>query len=289
MISFSFEALGTKWAVSIDAESFPEQDQRSLTEEIAAFERRFSRFLPESESNQFRAASPGTFEVSGDFLALLSAADHIRCLTRGAYDPAVGGLLERAGYDASYRFSPDGAADEYEIPRWFLEGGQLRLDAPIVFDFGGIGKGYSIDLAARLLRSLGYEHFLINGGGDIFGTEKRDGTPFRVALEWPGTLGTAFGVVPVSSRGIAVSDRLRRRWGDWHHIVHSKTKRPIETIIGCAAIAPCAFLADQMTSALFLSDSSLFEAIACELSAEWIVFFSDGSVRVSEGWEGELF
>lgn len=290
METFSFSALGTQWNILIDEASFPQDDQETIVEVVASFERRFSRFIPTSEVNQFRDADAGAYGISREFALLLTRAESLRSLTGGVYDPAVGGLLERTGYDRAYRLQSDeNAIAEYQLPTWSLAHDQLTLSGNTVFDFGGIGKGYCIDLVSTILQKMGYEFFLVEGGGDMYGTAKKDGSPYRIALEWPGQPEMAFGVVSLRHQGIAVSDSAKRRWGGWHHIVDPQKKKPIESIIGATAVAPTAFAADCMTSGLFLAEPARYPALALEFGAQFVVFRENGTVEASPDWVGELF
>jgi thiamine biosynthesis lipoprotein ApbE len=88
---------------------------------------------------------------------------------------------------------------------------------------------------------------------------------------------------------LAVSDSFRRRWGDWHHIVDPQAREAVRTVVGCAAVAPCAWDADCMTSGLFLSRPEGYADLTARFQASYLVFFADGTVRVSENWNGELF
>lgn len=289
MENFSFKALGTEWSVLIDGRKFSVADQRALAEHIGKFEKRFSRFLPDTEVNQFRSVQKGDYQISKEFAYLLATADRLRILTGGIYDPAMAELLEQAGYDKNYRLVPDEKVDHFVLPHWSLNGSTLSLAGGTVFDLGGIGKGYAIDVAARFLCDRGYQYFLVEAGGDMFGTEKADGSPYVIALEWPGKPDTAFGTIVLKNMGLAASDRFRRRWQDWHHIVDPHTKKPIEKILGVTAVAPTAFAADCMTSGLFLSAPTEYPKIAQEFEGEFVVFTAEGKVQVSETWPGEFY
>lgn len=290
MKTFSFSALGTQWNISIDADEVPERDMQTVYADVSGFESRFSRFRKESEVNAFRDSGFGTFPISETLSQLLGAADVVRQLTRGRYDPAAGELLERAGYDDRYRLRPDeGKVHSFQLPEWTISGRTLSIGGPVVFDLGGIGKGFCIDRVADTLKGLGYEYFLVEAGGDMFGTTKHDGSPYRVALEWPGRPGIAFGTVDIARQGLAASDRFRRRWGLWNHIVDPNVRKPIESIDGCVAAGKSAFLADQGTSALFLSSEDFYEEVAWALDIEYVVFSGDASVFASPKWPGKWF
>lgn len=289
MSDFSFKALGTQWQITIDGATLADADQCAIVAETAQFEKRFSRFIADSEVNAFRESSAGTYYISREYALLLQEAARLRTLTNGVYDPAAGGLLERAGYDATYRLEPADDVAQFVLPRWELAGQRLTIDGPAAFDLGGIGKGYWIDKVAALLTERGYTHIAVEAGGDMYVTTKAGGTPWKVAIEYPGRKDTAAGVLALRNQALAVSDTFRRRWGKWHHVVDPKQNRAVENIIGVAAIAPNAWHADCMTSALFLSQPDTYERIAQEYKAQYLVFYANGQCAVSADWAGELF
>ena len=286
---FTFTGIGTSWCILVDGAELRGDARSDILDYMRVFNERFSRFLDDSEANAFRAAKAGEYPISEEFAALLARADGLRTLTHGLYDPAVGGLLEQAGYDSTYSMHPRPAVAEFMLPKWELRGRTLSIDGPAVFDLGGMGKGYCIDRVAEILEAHGYSHYLVDGGGDIFGTSKQDGEPWRVALEYPGKPDTAAGVVLLKNGGLAVSDSFRRRWGAWHHIVHPYLRAPVENVLGVAAVAASAWGADCATSALFLSEVEEYAEVGKSLNAKYLVFRADGRTEVSSDWEGELF
>lgn len=287
MQTFDFQGLGTAWSIAIDTEADITGVEESVMGYARDFESRFSRFLPGSEVNAFREAAAGSYLISLEFARLLERAARLRTLTDQVYDPVVGGVLEGAGYGGQSGLVPIRYGDQ--LPSWSLSGETLTLDGPAAFDLGGIGKGYCIDRIADIIRSAGQDHFIVDGGGDMYGTTKADGRPWRAAIEYPGRPDTAAGVVELSSRGLAVSDSFRRRWGKWHHLVDPGMRQNIEAVVGCAAVAGDAWAADCMTSGLFFARPERYPELARELSAEYLVFRSDGRTIASPDWAGELF
>ncbi len=286
---FTFTGIGTSWCILVDDAELREEVRSHILDYMRVFNERFSRFLDDSEAYAFKTAAAGEYQVSEEFAVLLFRADELRALTHGLYDPAVGGLLEQAGYDAKYSMAPRSGVAEFVMPKWSIRGRTLLIDGPVVFDLGGMGKGYCIDRIAEILAGHGYPHYLVDGGGDMYGTSKHGGEPWRVALEYPGRADTAAGVVLLKNEGIAVSDTFRRRWGGWHHIVHPFSKVPVENVLGVAAVAATAWDADCATSALFFADADERAAVAGSLGARYLVFRSDGTTEVSADWAGDLF
>lgn len=288
MEDFSFTGLGTQWSISIDGALLRDQDKEIILQYVQAFENRFSRFLPHSEVNAFRVSLAGEYVVSGEFTRLLARADMLRRLTGGVYDPGVASVLENAGYGARQGLSPLEKKDGASLSKWSLVGETLTIGGPIGFDFGGIGKGYCIDRIAEIMKELGYHFFLVDGGGDMVATTKADGSAWRVAIEYPGKPELAASIVALVDRGLAVSDTFRRRFGTWHHLIDAQEKKPIERMIGCAAVARDAWAADCMTSGLFFAPEANYGALAREFAANFLVFRSDGTAGASTDWPGEL-
>lgn len=289
MEEFRFTALGTEWTLLSDGMPFSENTQKAIREHAEAFEDRFSRFRDGSEANAFRDASAGKYAISPEMEAMLRRAAMLRELTEGGYDPAIAPILEMAGYDKRYRFTEEEHPEPIRLPRWEIGVGELILDGPANFDFGGMGKGWCIDQVAEILRREGHEYFLVDGGGDMYGTHKADGSSFRIALEWPGQADTSFGTLDLIGQGLAVSDSFRRRWGKWHHIVDPVTQAPVAEVTGAAAVAKSAWDADSATAALFQLPEERFPLVEEALGAEYVVFQSTGKIQVSRNWPGEFF
>lgn len=289
-----FEAMGTVWHVQI--EDFFEKDVpavwQTIENETAKFERRFSRFIPDSEACQFRVAKPGTYPVSKTFLQLLQYGDRLRKISGGVFDPAVGMLLEALGYDSQYSFKKDTQkVTDWKMPAWSISQttSSITIDGPVVFDVGGYGKGYWIDQLAGILLGRGYSYFLIDGGADMFATTKADGSGFQIALRWPGKDATAVGKIELKNAGFAASDRVERNWGESHHIVDANTKNSVEELLGAYAVAKDATTADSMTSLLMLGKPEEYPMYSSRLEAQYLVLSESDSVKISSDWPGEVF
>jgi FAD:protein FMN transferase len=289
MEEFSFEALGTKWCITVDEEVLNPKSREALLDLVRIFEKRFSRFQEGSESTQFRDAAPDSYPVSPGLEKLLVRAKILSRLTGGQYNPAIGKLLEHAGYDQNYSLKEKEGNDSPTLATWDIENGVFSLSGAVVLDFGGIGKGLCIDEVAALLRHEGYQYFLVEAGGDMYGTTKKDGKPWKVALEWPGQPDKAFGLVEIHNSAVAVSDSYKRRWGTWHHVLDPKNQKPVVEILACAATAATAFDADSVTSGLFLASENQFSQIGEQFNAQFVVFEKKGILRVSSSWKGELY
>jgi thiamine biosynthesis lipoprotein len=289
MYDFSFESMGTGWQVSVDVDAVPPSIIDEIHQKSEAFNQKYSRFIDGSEANAFREAPKGTYHISPMLAEILQACKKLELLTDGKFNASIATLFESIGYDAQYNFQKAPEKVSWQPPTWSIEKDEITISGPIVFDIGGIGKGYWIDQISQILKKHHLNDHLVEGGGDMFATQKKDGTPWRVALEWPGKPDTALGIVELKNQGLAVSDVFKRKWKNWHHLMDAKTNTPVDQIIGCAAIAPSAFLADQMTSIISFAPPEKYDTFAQEINAQYLYMTKEEKVFVSEGWEGEMF
>jgi FAD:protein FMN transferase len=288
MFEYSFEALGTKWTLLSDRKNFSEEFKESLQIKIASFEERFSRFRDASEVNQFRESKKGVYRVSVELAELLGRAQDLKMLTEGRYDPAGGVILEHMGYDQKYSFI-EKKGDAPIIPNWSIKERELSLHGPTAFDLGGIGKGYAIDFVASLLHAAGYQYYLIDGGGDMYATCKADGSPYTIALEWPGKPELAYGTVELSHQGLAVSDITTRRFGVHHHIVDAAHGTNTSAVKGCVALGKTAWDADSATAALVQWPNIDVRRVEEKFGVETVIITEKEEFLVSPKWSGEIF
>jgi thiamine biosynthesis lipoprotein len=81
-------------------------------------------------------------------------------------------------------------------------------------DLGGFGKGFLIDQLSVVLETFNVTEFVINGGGDLYGTSD-NGSPITVYLEHPTKPATYLGTTTLYHQGFAASSPHKRVWT--HH------------------------------------------------------------------------
>lgn len=180
-------------AVPATAASARDEPVRRAFGWFAAVEAVCSRFDPASEVSRL-AAEPGRPQrVSPMLLEILRLAWAVAEASAGAFNPAVGGLMEARGYDRDYRTGKHrrfggghGVVAEGDVLSYrdivLDEGtGTVCLRRPLLLDLGAVAKGVAIDLAAREL--AGAPGLAIDAGGDVYVRGTRlGGRPWRVAI-----------------------------------------------------------------------------------------------------------
>jgi len=118
------------------------------------------------------------------------AADSVSRLSGGMYDITVKPLVEAwgfAGKEGSRTPDIDSILQLVGYRKIRIEGNRLLKEDPrIQLDFNSIGKGYMVDLIARMLERRGVENYLatIAGSGRCRGRNEQGGL-WRIGIETP--------------------------------------------------------------------------------------------------------
>jgi thiamine biosynthesis lipoprotein len=236
-----------------------------IKELFAQTEACLSRFQEQSELSKLNqqgylvGASPLLYQSVSEALKMAE-------LTNGIFDPTLLKALEAAGYNRSFELLGQGqvvSAAGLALPSFhryrkiILDPAKQAITLPpdTKIDLGGIGKGMTVDRAARLLKQEGIAQFMMSGGGDMYLSGEQPGiTPpgWTVAVINPFTQeGEITELEGLSNRGVATSSISKRRWSSGqqvrHHLIDPRTGQPVENEVVCVtAIAPSTQLADVL-------------------------------------------
>jgi len=269
-------------------------------ERVAALERSWSRFEPESEVSRLNAADGEALTVSRDTLTLVTRACEGFELTRGRFDPFQLDALERVGYRSSFETitrptvvpmvdRSAGPVDalsrrihiEPDLSRVTLARGRR-------FDPGGIGKGLAADLVVDELRAHGVDGVCVNVGGDVraSGTSPTPGG-WVIAVRDLET-DEPIACLAVVDGGVATTSRSRRHWRaadgtEYHHVIDPATQTSAATpVVHATAVAATAWQAEVLSKVAFLDGVAGIE-IAERLGATAMVATAD-TVTAGSSW-----
>lgn len=136
-----------------------------------------------------------------------------------------------------------------------------KQDPRIALDFSAIAQGYSVDVVASWLESLGITNYVVEIGGEVFARGKNaKGNPWRIGIDKP----TEGNIVPgqelqtvleLDSRGLATSGNYRKFFTDSSgtkitHEIDPRTGHPSsDSLLSVTLTAPNAALADGYATA----------------------------------------
>lgn len=260
-------------------------------------ESRLSRFLASSELTLLNRRSHPTVAVSQEMLEVLEAAVRLHTATNGLFDPSILPDLEAVGYDRSFpEVNPSLPEPCPPLPPRTASFAQLEIDRRqrmvtvppgLRIDLGGIGKGYAVDAAARLLQPAG--DYLVGAGGDIFAAgHGPGGDGWVVGIANP-LSGSDAGLVRLRNAALATSTTALRRWRRagrlCHHLIDPRTRRPAQTpVLSATVAAPSAVEADVYAKVALLLGPARGARFLESNSCPGLFVLNDGSCVQTRGW-----
>lgn len=209
----------------------------------------------------------------------------------GAFDPAIGGLIELWGFHTSdypIRTAPPSAA---EVMVWrardphiseiaILDDGTIASNNPAVqLDFGAIAEGAAAQEIAELLSRVGVANALITLGGDVLAMGDNAGRAWQVAIADPAG-GILAGVSLDSGEALFTSGdyskyRLLADGMRAAHILDPRTGEPARGTATAVVLHPDPVVADVAATALMVAGPSGFAAMAKQLGLRCAMLLSD--------------
>lgn len=263
-------------------------DTAAAAARLGALERRWSRFLPDSELSRLNAAGGMPCVVSPDTLLLVDLLRRAWVDTHGRFDPTMHDALASLGYAHSWpaidqvgELPPAAAARGCAEVTIDHNSRMVWLPAGLHLDAGGLGKGLAADLVAGELVERGAAGAMVNVGGDLrVAGEPPAGDHWRLRVEHPTHSEQTVAEIPIAGGGIATTSSCRRTWSAGgrtvHHVLDPQTGRAADRPwVTATVVAGTAWWAEALAKVAFL-DGTLSGHRAAALFAD-----EDGTVRTS--------
>ena len=281
----AFEAIGTQWVIDcFDAPISREKTLVLISKRIEEFDKAYSRFRKDSIVWKI-SEKDGEYEFPPDAKELFSLYEKLGLITNGAFTLLIGNTLNEAGYDSSYSLKPKKIN---KLPKpseiYSYSHPTLTIKKPFILDFGGLGKGYLIDIIAKLLLENSVNTFTIDGGGDIY--YKNREKVLSVGLEHPGNFKQVIGIAKIKNQSIAASSGNRRAWDRFHHIINANTLKSPDEILATWVISNNGVTADGLATCLFFANP---EKLLKYFDFEYLILYPDYSFKKSINFSAELF
>jgi len=207
--------------------------------------------------------SPGAQDLSSPLvISLFQRAMEVHHASDGYFDITVAPLLKIWGFrDGTHRVPPLNeireVLDNIGMERIEVKKGRIFLNPGVELDWGGIAKGFGVDLASQTLMRMEVKSGFINAGGDLYcwGTNPEN-KPWKVGIKHPRKRGY-LGVLSLSQIGLATTGDYQRyfiRDGiRYHHVFNPKSGYPSEGKQSVTVLGPETLLCDALSTALFVS------------------------------------
>jgi len=293
IVSRSFRSMGTRVTVIAPERSSASavgRAARRIERIFAREDERFSRFRPDSELTTVNDRAGTWVRVSEPFARLTERALRAAEETDGLFDPTVLRALKAAGYDRDFdEVLGRGEAEDAELEEirrdfrklmierstacgaWReieLDGDRIRLPEGAELDFGGIAKGWTVDLAAASVRDLPWA--IVDAGGDLLLVGDVPDEGLDVAIEDPHAAGAEALRLRLEGGAVATSSITVRAWGPAsHHLIDPRTSRPALTgVLQATVWAPTCTDAEVWSKAALLTGPSILDRVPGSLVLE---------------------
>jgi thiamine biosynthesis lipoprotein len=240
--------------------------------------------------------SPGKDDLSSRWaLNLFQKAQEVYQDSNGSFDITVAPLSRLWGFLSGSYIVPDqadisSALELTGMEKIEIKDGRVYLAPGMSLDWGGIAKGFGIDLAALAMFQLGISQGFINAGGDLYcwGSNPEE-QPWQIGIKHPRQSGF-LGVLSISGLGAATTGDYQRFFIEsgirYHHVFDPRTGYPARSKQSVTVIGPEACLCDALSTALFVSQAP---ALILEKYPEYGAILVDSRGKISSLGEAYPF
>ncbi len=288
MHTLSFRAMGSPCRLVADG-----CDETALAEArelIDDLERRWSRFLPESEISDLNR-TPGDLTIVSEWTyRLVEAAAEAQVRTGGLFHPLMLDQLIELGYHSPWQEAPATSGSVAAAPathqpiELFAPIRAVRLPPGTRLDPGGIGKGLAADLATEFLVGRGATTSSVELGGDLRVTGQAwYGPSWRIGVADPFDDEREIAGLTIESGAVVTSSIARRRWtvgGETvHHLLDPRTGLPSTTdLVAVSMCGATAAWTEVAAKAALLSGSEHVLDVADRLGIRGIAVTDRGAI-----------
>ncbi len=255
---------------------------------------------PQSEIYKINNSTSFPVNVSDDTISVIKDSLKIAKMTNGAFNPVLYPITKAWGFTTKqYRVPSDSEIAELLKLTNFddvkIKGNDIYLKPGMLFDLGGIGKGWAGDEAIKVLKENGVKSAILDLGGNVqtIGS-KPDGTAWQVGLQNPWGDGAVAAIKIKNEAMITSGGYVRYFTGDdgkkYVHIMDGITGRPVENdVVSTTIITEFGTYADGLSTATYvLGKNRSIDLWKNNKNFEMILLSPDKSISYTKGLEGKI-
>ena len=231
----------------------------------------------------------------------IAVANRINAMSDGAYDITIKPLTDAYGFAAKGKIEHpniDSLLNFVGFDKFRVDGFRVvKDDSRVQFDLNSLAKGYTVDMFADYLHSIGCGDYIVEIGGEIraSGVNARR-TEWRIGVDSPFEGNQTPGeyqqtVINISNKAVATSGNYRRYYTDNEgnkitHTINPKTGKSVASrLLSATVVADLCVEADAMATMFMAMGDSAAVVLAERLKSEGVqVYFV-----LANGEEYEVF
>jgi len=266
--------MGTTYHITVVADAVERIKglQEKIDRRLDAINRVFSTYIKDSEISRFNAfgAAGEKFQVSDDFMQVMRVAKKIYRLSEGAWDGTVNPLVDLWSFGPTKRDPKMPPANDIKALMQNIGFNLIQIEDPhfliknlasVTLDLNAIAKGFAVDQISELIAGTGFEHYLVEIGGEVYAAGVRaDGKKWRVGINRPrkdAAFNEVYKAVSIADRAFATSGDYRNFFEiggvRYSHVIDPRSGYPVSNgVVSVSVIADNCTLADGLATAIMV-------------------------------------
>ena len=270
----SGQTMGTTYQVSYPENQIdPGIAKAEIDSILVALNASVSTYIPTSLISRINADSDTSVihNIDGYFAANFISSRSIYEATAGAFNPAIGPLVEAYGFGAE---EPQTLSQEkvdalrslvdFESFRFNSDGNTLQKTIPgSRLDFSAIAKGMGVDLVGQYLEEKGVENYFVEIGGEVRTRGQHpENRPWRLGIDRPEenanpSQRSLQAIIPLADNAVATSGNYRNFYvkdgKKYVHTINPATGQPeISNLLSATVMASTCTIADGYATAFMV-------------------------------------
>ena len=233
-------------------------------QEIKRIETLMSPWLDSSDVTRInRSAGKEWVKVSPETMEVIKKAKEISELSEGGFDITVSPLTELWRKARERKIPPSIEEVKEKLDLVNFKNIEMDRDGKVflkkkgmAIDLGGIAKGYAVDRAFDLLRSLGYKNLIVNAGGDLRVGGSKNNQPWSIGIQNPRESTKILAIISASDTAIATSGDYEKYFvyqgKRYHHIFNPRDGFPTEGCQSVTILCKEGMIADALATPVFV-------------------------------------
>ena len=296
-------AMGTVTEITLIADDEEAANKAALRafQEMKRIETLMSPWFDSSDVTRInRSAGKERVKVSPETFGVIQKAQEISELSEGGFDITVGPLTE-LWRKAREKKTPPSTEDVKEKLNLVYfkniemdqEGKVFLKKKGMAIDLGGIAKGYAVDRAFNLLKSLGYINLIVNAGGDLRVGGLKNNQPWSIGIQNPRESQKILARISVSDMAVITSGDYEKYFiyqdKRYHHIFNPKDGFPPEGCQSVTIVTKDCITADGLATAVFVLGAKKGYSLCQKLEGvDCLIVDKEGKISFSPGLKDRI-
>lgn len=264
----------------------------SAFEESKRLDTLFSTYLKNNNMWRINNSVEEKITVDEETFLLLRKADELWKQTDGAFDVAIGRIIDLMGFEKNSPTMPlpQEVIKAVENVGWkkikLAEPNVLFKPKNVKINFNAIVPGYAADKCSRILEKYGIKNYLVNVGGEVFAKGKE----WKIGIQHPRKQNELLGAIVADGLGVSTSGDYQQYFNKngkrVTHIFNPITGYPANECEAVTIIAKDALTADALSTGIFVLGPQKGIVLIEKLKdVEGIIVDTTGTIHETSGFK----